>query len=57
MLKSKGILLAIVVYHDYDIWQMDVKNIFLNGNNQEDVYVTQVESFEYKKFTNKVYKL
>jgi hypothetical protein len=57
MLKSKGILLAIVVYHDYDIWQMDVKIIFLNGNNQEDVYVTQVESFEYKKFTNKVYKL
>ena len=38
MLKSIRILLAIVVYYDYGIWQMDVKTMFLNGNLLEDVY-------------------
>ena len=28
MLKSVRILLAIVAYYDYEIWQMDVKNRF-----------------------------
>ena len=32
MLKSIRILLAIVAYYDYEIWQMDVKTAFLNGN-------------------------
>ena len=32
MVKSLWILLAIAVYHDYEIWQMDVKATFLNGN-------------------------
>ena len=31
MLKSIRILLSIVVYLDYEIWQMDVKIAFLNG--------------------------
>ena len=37
MLKSIRILLAIVVYYDYEIWQMDVKTAFLNGHLTEDV--------------------
>jgi hypothetical protein len=57
MLKSIKILLVIIVYHDYNIWQIDVKTIFLNGNLEEDVYVTQVESFESNEFDNKVCKL
>jgi hypothetical protein len=57
VLKSKRILLSIVAYHDYKIWKMDIKIIFLNGNLQEDVYVTQPESFEYNKFFNKVCNL
>jgi ATP-binding cassette subfamily B (MDR/TAP) protein 1 len=57
MLKSIKILLAIIVYHHYNIWQIDVKTIFLNGNLEEDVYVTQVESFESNEFDNKVCKL
>ena len=32
MLKSIQIILAIVAYFDYEIWQMDVKIVFLNGN-------------------------
>jgi hypothetical protein len=32
MLKSVQIILAIAAYFNYDIWQMDVKTAFLNGN-------------------------
>ena len=32
-------LLAIVVASKWDIFQMDVKNIFLNGNLSEEVYM------------------
>ncbi|KAJ9546650.1 hypothetical protein OSB04_019193 [Centaurea solstitialis] len=39
MIKSIRILLAIVAYHDYEIWQKDVKTAFLNGNLSEDVYM------------------
>ena len=45
MLKSIRILIAIVAYHDYEIWQMDVKTAFLNGNLLEDVYMTQPKNF------------
>ena len=30
-LKSVRIMLAIVAFYDYEIWQMDVKTAFLNG--------------------------
>ena len=43
MLKSIQILLAIAAYYDYEIWQIDVKTAFLNGNISEDVYMTQPE--------------
>ena len=39
MLKSVRIILAIAAYFDYEIWQMDVKTTFLNGNLTEDVYM------------------
>ena len=32
MLKSIRILLSITAHYDYEIWQMDVKTAFLNGN-------------------------
>jgi len=57
MLKSITILRVIVVYHDYEIWQIDIKIVFLNENLQEDMYVTQFEGFESKKFINKLCKL
>jgi hypothetical protein len=39
MLKSIRIILAIAAYFDYEIWQMDVKTAFLNGNLDEDMYM------------------
>ena len=40
MLKSIRILMAIAPHYDYEIWKMDVKTTFLNGNLYEDVYMT-----------------
>ena len=45
MLKSVQIMLAIAAYFDYEIWKMDVKTAFLNGNLTEDVYMIQPEGF------------
>ena len=57
MLKSIRILLAIAAYHDYEIWQMDVKTAFLNGKLLEDVYMTQPEGFVNPEDASKVCKL
>ena len=57
MLKSIRILLAIAAYYDYEIWQMDVKTAFLNGNLEEEVYMTQPEGFVSSGRPNQVCKL
>jgi hypothetical protein len=57
MLKSVQILLAIVAYFDYEIWQKDVKTAFLNGNLTEDVYTAQPEIFVDPKYAGKICKL
>ena len=57
MLKSIRILLAIAAYYDYEIWKMDVKTTFFNGNSLEDVYMTQLEGFVDPKYPNRVCKL
>ncbi|WVZ58918.1 hypothetical protein U9M48_009137 [Paspalum notatum var. saurae] len=57
MLKSIRILLAIAPYHDYEVWQMDAKTAFLNGNLSEDVYMTQPDGFVDPQNAGKVYKL
>ncbi|XXG73025.1 hypothetical protein AAC387_Pa07g2007 [Persea americana] len=45
MLKSIWILLSIAAYFDYEIWQMDVKTAFLNGNLDECIYMVQPDGF------------
>jgi len=57
MFKSIQIILAIVVYFDYEIWQMDVKIAFLNGNLEEDVYMIQPEGFVDTNNVGKICKL
>ena len=39
MFKSIRIILTIAAYFNYEIWQMDVKTAFLNGNLDEDMYM------------------
>ena len=36
---------TIAAHYDYEIWKMDVKTTFLNGNLSEEVYMTQPEGF------------
>ena len=57
MLKSIRILLAIAAWYDYEIWQMDVKTAFLNGNVEEEIYMTQPEGFISTGEEQKVCKL
>ena len=57
MLKSVRVLLAIAAYFDYEIWQMDVKTAFLNGNIEEELYMVQPQGFVNPKDAGKVCKL
>jgi hypothetical protein len=57
MLKSIWIILAIAAYFDYEIWQMDVKIAFLNGNLDEDMYMIQPEGFVDLNNVGKICKL
>ncbi|KAK8662696.1 hypothetical protein V6N13_024587 [Hibiscus sabdariffa] len=57
MFKSIRTLLAIAAFHDYEIWQTDVKTAFLNGKLEEDVYMTQPEGFVTSENAGKVCKL
>ena len=45
MIKFIRILLSIVAYMDYEIWQMDVKIAFLNESFDETIYMVQPEGF------------
>ena len=57
MIKSIRILLAIAAHYDYEVWQMDVKTAFLNGNLEEEVYMIQLEGYTSKEFPEKVCRL
>jgi len=57
MLRSIRIILAIAAFHDYEIWQMDVKTAFLNGYLDEDLYMIQPEGFTDPQQPKKVCKL
>ena len=57
MPKSIRILLSIAAHYDYEIWQMDVKTAFLNGNLKEEIYIMQPEGFIAKNQEHMVYKM
>jgi hypothetical protein len=55
-LESIQILLAYSTYHDFKLYQMDVKSAFLNGPIKEVVYVEQPPDFKSEEYPNYVYK-
>ena len=57
MLKSIRIFVTVTTKLDYEIWQMDVKTAFLNGNLEEDIYMRQPEGFIVKRQEHMVCKL
>nr|GEV48711.1 hypothetical protein [Tanacetum cinerariifolium] len=56
-IRAIRIVIAIAVFYDYKIWQIDVKNAFLNGYLNEEVYMEQPEGFVNQKFPNRICKL
>ena len=53
----KGFRCYFAAYYDYEIWQMDVKTAFLNGNLKEEISIMQPEGFTAKNQEHMVYKL
>ncbi|GKA13779.1 retrovirus-related pol polyprotein from transposon TNT 1-94 [Tanacetum coccineum] len=51
------IFLAFIAHMNMVVLQMDVKTVFLNGNLQEEVYVSQSDGFLDPNNPNHVYKL
>jgi hypothetical protein len=51
------ILLAYATYHDFKLYQIDVKSTFLNGPIKKEVYVEQPLGFEDSEYPSHVYKL
>ncbi|GJZ83251.1 retrovirus-related pol polyprotein from transposon TNT 1-94, partial [Tanacetum coccineum] len=56
-LEAIRIFLAFVAHMNMVVYQMDVKTAFLNGNLQEEVYVSQSDGFVDPDNPNHVYKL
>ncbi|GJT83846.1 retrotransposon protein, putative, ty1-copia subclass [Tanacetum coccineum] len=56
-LEAIRIFLAFATHMNMVVYQMDVKNAFLNGNLREEVYVSQPDGFVDKDNPNHVYKL
>ncbi|GJV12467.1 retrotransposon protein, putative, ty1-copia subclass [Tanacetum coccineum] len=55
-IRAIRILIAIVAYYDYEIWQIDVKTTFLNGHLNEELYMVQPEDFVNPKYPNQEIK-
>nr|GFD39194.1 retrovirus-related Pol polyprotein from transposon TNT 1-94 [Tanacetum cinerariifolium] len=56
-LEAIRIFLAYASHMNMVVYQMDVKTVFLNGNLQEEVYVSQLDGFVDPDNPNYVYKL
>ncbi|GKE06831.1 retrovirus-related pol polyprotein from transposon TNT 1-94 [Tanacetum coccineum] len=56
-LEAIRIFLAYAAYMGFMVYQMDVKNAFLNGKILEEVYVQQPPGFESSEFPNHICKL
>ncbi|GJS28103.1 putative ribonuclease H-like domain-containing protein [Tanacetum coccineum] len=56
-IKAIRLFLAYASFKDFVVYQMDVKNAFLYGKIEEEVYVYQPPGFEDPHFPDKVYKV
>jgi hypothetical protein len=56
-LESIRILIAYATHHDFKLYQIDIKSVFLNGPIKEEIYMEQPPGFEDKEYPNHVYKL
>jgi hypothetical protein len=56
-LESIRILLSYATHHDFKLYQIDVRNAFLNGPIKEEVYMEQPPDFKDEEYSNHVYKL
>nr|GFA11491.1 retrovirus-related Pol polyprotein from transposon TNT 1-94 [Tanacetum cinerariifolium] len=56
-LEAIRIFLVYAAHKNMVVYQMDVKNVFLNGNMREEVYVSQPDGFVDPDNPNYVYKL
>ena len=43
---SFRIIMTLVAHYDLELYQMDIKTAFLNGNIDEIIYMVQLENFE-----------
>ena len=51
------VLLALAASHSWKLWQIDVKNAFLHGELDRDIYMDQTKGFESQSHPNYVCKL
>ncbi|KAJ9547066.1 hypothetical protein OSB04_019609 [Centaurea solstitialis] len=56
-LEAIRLFLAFAAHMNFKVFQMDIKNVFLNGKLNEEVYVSQLPGFVDPKFPDHVYKL
>ncbi len=56
-MNSVRILLSLAVHHNWPLYQLDIKNAFLNGELEEEVFMELPPGFEEKYGVGKVCKL
>ena len=56
-LEAIRIFLAFVAHSNFNVYQMDMKSAFLNGELEDEVYVQQPPGFEHPEYQDFVYRL
>ena len=57
MIQPIKIFLVIAAHYNYEIWHVDVKTAFFNGNLDDEVYMIQPEGYTSEEFPYKVCRL